>query len=602
MPDQDTVQVQMPDGRILTGPRKNLSIAIQMGGKVYDPSKAPKPKEEGTATKVARGATLGAFSGLGIPETQNPIADIGKGLESQGKEQASHPIRAALEGGTIGPLMQAVSVGKSIYGAGKEAVSGARSGDPEQAAHGASSALTQLLMMKGITKIPDVAAGRSEVGAAGKSLTREFMGVADKDVQPIIEKSKTDVAKAEATHAQKVEAIKQKTADKIADVQARKVEASKATTAAETKQAALITKKGPVYQRITDMADEAQANVREVDKKVRALEGARWNAFERKIDHPVVDWEPVQQAVAEAEDTMLKGSPENIAIFKSIMKEGDGPAGLDDASVFRGRGGGVDVKEFLSSIKDPAKRQQFIRDMQARGEDIGEGGSVPKEGATVPFQTARGFATEFNEKIYGRDLPSDVRRALRYVQDANDRQIVKAVAQAGGKDAVAEYQGLRSRWRDYMKAFYDKDSPIRKLKQGADPNDKLNPITGDEGERAISLFGKYRDLGADVQALGKIRALQKSLKELPSGKGKIPAGVEKPKIPDAPTTRALTLEEARRQKLEGAAKTYSHPPSRWELMFPPLHGYRLILKNLLQSKGFRDWLSKGDGGGVVPSN
>ena len=72
--------------------------------------------------------------------------------------------------------------------------------------------------------------------------------------------------------------------------------------------------------------------------------------------------------------------------------------------------------------------------------------------------------------------------------------------------------------------------------------------------------------------------------------------------PDAPTIRALTLEEARRQKLEGAAKSYSHPPSRWELMFPPLHGYRLILKNLLQSKGFRDWLSKGDGGGVVPSN
>jgi hypothetical protein len=180
--------------------------------------------------------------------------------------------------------------------------------------------------------------------------------------------------------------------------------------------------------------------------------------------------------------------------------------------------------------------------------------------------------------------------------------MVKSVAKAGGKDAVSEYQGLRSRWRDYMQAFYDKDSPIRKLKQGADPNDKLNPITGDEGERAISLLGKYRDIGADVQSLGKIRALYKSLKELPSGKGKMPADVEKPSIPDAPTNRALTLEESRRQKLEGAAKSYSHPPSRWELMFPPLHGYRLILKNLLQSKGFRDWLSKGDGGGVVPSN
>jgi hypothetical protein len=601
MPDQDTVQVQMPDGRILTGPRKNLPIAMQMGGKIYDPSKAVQPdKSSGQSAKDFGSELWRQVSPVGAAKgaaqlVAHPISSYEQDSAARAKilDQAKQSWKDKDYTGAAahGLYSMIPFMGTELERSGEQFQRG-------ETAKGLGSSVGIGLALSA----PAIAKGAGELAKpAIKSTAREFMGAADKDVQPIIEKSKADVAKAESKHADTVQSIKEKTAQKIADVQAKKVEASKATTAAETKQAALVTKKGPVYQRITDMADEAQANVREVDKKVRALEGARWNAFERKIDHPVVDWEPVQQAVAEAEDTMLKGSPENIAIFKSIMKEGDGPAGLADASVFRGSSG-VDVKEFLSSIKDPARKQQFIRDMQERGEDVSGGGPMPKEGATVPFQTARGFATEFGQKIYGRELPSDVRRALRYVQDANDRQIVKAVAKAGGKDAVAEYQGLRSRWRDYMQAFYDKDSPIRKLKQGADPNDKLNPIVGDEGERAISLFGKYRDIGADVQALGKIRALQKSLKELPGGKGKMPADVAKPSIPDAPTTRALTLEGARRQRLEGAAKSYSHPPSRWELMFPPLLGYRLILKNLLQSKRFREWLSKGDGGGVVPSN
>src|SRR4029077_618428 len=125
-----------------------------------------------------------------------------------------------------------------------------------------------------------------------------------------------------------------------------KLSASKQKTSAETKQAALVTKRGSVYQRMTEMADKAQANVRDVDTKVRALENAKWNAFRRDVGNPNVDWAPVQQAVIDAEQNILQGSPEKIALFKNIMQEGGGQPGVSEASVFKG-GRGVDVKEFL---------------------------------------------------------------------------------------------------------------------------------------------------------------------------------------------------------------------------------------------------------------
>ena len=485
MPDQDTVQVQMPDGRILTGPRKNLPIAIQMGGKIYDPS-SQKPPQVGAISRAASGAwdsvkemvphDLASLKSA----VENPPSS-GGAIVNMAQSMAQKMLEAKQSGGGAGEIV-ATGAGTAIGLPVDTIRSKAASGD---VAGTVGSAIPPVILaMLGLTEKGRTVV-RDTVSATSKPIMREFMGVADKDVQPAIKESQakataaqvkyhedmadatkkylddlkkvdednklgtdkhtaamskarqdheTEVAKieksnadAQKAHTDKIEEIKSKTAAKIADQKAKQIESSRAQTASQTKQSALATKKGPVYQRITDMADEAQANVREVDKKVRALENARWNAFEKEIDHPVVDWEPVQKAVVDAEDNILQGSPENVAIFRSIMKEGDGPGGLSDASVFRGSGG-VDVKEFLSSLQDPVKRQQVIRDMQARGEDVGGGGPMPKEGATVPFKTARGFATEFNEKIYGRDLPSDVRRALRFVQDENDKQLVKAMA------------------------------------------------------------------------------------------------------------------------------------------------------------------------------
>jgi hypothetical protein len=75
----DTVTVQKRDGSVVSIPKSSLSIAVSMGAKPYKPSSTAAPQES-TLTKVGRGAALGTFSGLGIPETQHPIPDLLRGL------------------------------------------------------------------------------------------------------------------------------------------------------------------------------------------------------------------------------------------------------------------------------------------------------------------------------------------------------------------------------------------------------------------------------------------------------------------------------------------------------------------------------------------
>lgn len=603
---------------------------------------APKPQSGGVLSRGASGAwdSTKEMAGNILPHSVGQWAQGSVDMVT-----GAAPIKAALgayqnyeqaRGKGEGPIQSAATAAGSTLGLPVKTIEGRSEKGDVAGTVGASIPPVLLALLGGSKK------GRAGIGEIGevaertpKSIAREFMGVAEKDVKPIIKDSAAKAAKAQteykasvakslvehekeladieakneaaqAKHAAKVEEVRTKAAEKISSQQEKAVTSSKAETAAQTKKS-VQTRQGPVYQRIVETADKAQANVQQVDTKVRALEGAKWNALRREIGPANVAWEPVQEAVSEAEENILKGSPENISIFKNILKEGEGI--LSQASVFRGGdiSGATNLKEVMRTM-DPVRRERFMRDLENRGVDIPEEhrGS-PRPGTEVPLDTARGYSTELGQKLYGREIPGDVRRALHSVQDAIEGETVKTIAKAGGKEAVMKYRQLRSNWRDYMEAFYDKDSPLRKLKEGQDPGDKLRPITGDEGDRAIKLFGKYKDLGADVGTMGRLRSLNTQIKELPSSAPKagtaeavslktpaapVPKQAPEFKAPAAPTDRPMNAEEARRSKLEAAAKTYSHPPSRWELMFPPLHAYRLALKNLLQSEGFREWLSK----------
>ena len=580
----------MPDGQVWTIPKANLAAAQARGAKPFQ-TQAAQTKQPSTYERL----TSPIDPGLEKFSQEHPIASIPlRALSSAGAAVFSTP--ESVYQMARHPIESAKSLGRDVAAWGKpETWKGAASVLPEAIGTGIGSVAAGEAVGKVTPKIGEVA------GKASKGAARELVGVGKGDIAKAIEDSHTKVTEAHenfqkqlAEHSEKVDKATAKVADKIADVQKKRVEASAKQTAAETRQAAISTKRGPVYQRLTGMADEASENVQLVDKKVRALESAKWNEFKKGLGGAEVEWTPWQKAVQEAQQNILGGVPENIAVFKQILKE-TGDDVLSDASVFKGenRPGAIDIKEFTRTL-DPRAQEQLMRELKGGTVPSLESGA-PTEGLKIPFDNARAWYTKLGQKIASVDMPNQVSRALRYVQDAGDAEITRSVAKSGGRAAVETYRKLKSDWRDYMQTFYDKDSPIRKLKEGKDPNDKLNPVVGDEGERAIQLFGKYRSLGADVQSLGKMRALFKSIKELPSSGAKMPgAKIEGPKIPkapEAPTEQPLTAEQARRAKLEKGAAQYAHPPSRWELVFPPLLAYKMLLKKALQNPAIQDWLA-----------
>jgi hypothetical protein len=627
MPQQgsDTVQVKTLDGKVWSIPKANLSQAQSRGAKLVDQPAAPTPKKEhGEFVK-------GFSSSLGLSSPDLSWGQIGKevlGNTIKGVTSEVGSLRKAVgeEKGipVIGtPFTDVLAIPHLIARGAEGMASGLEGGSKDVASGNVKRGGGELLGtsaqiaggMEGraaASKVPPV------VSSATKEFAKELVGIGEKDIAKTISDSasKVDKAKSESAeayqkalndHAAKVDKVVEATAKKIQKASEAKIEASKSKSAAETKQAALKTKRGPVYQKLVEQADAAQKSVKTMDTKIRAVENAKWNAFEGKkwdsgnaVKDTPVDWTAVQKAVQNAETETLQGSPENIAIFRNILKEGSGGGILEQASIFKNAGPVVDVKEIMRGMGE-GQRAKFLADMKSQGIDpLQQAGSQIKEGIAIPFKDARGYYTELGEKLYGaRNLPGDVRRALRQVREAVDGEITNTVAKAGGKDAISTYRQLKSHWRDYMEAFYDKDSPVRKLKEGLDPNDKLTPITGSDGARLIDLLGKYRNYDPQlVNQLGRLRSLHTSIKELPSSKGAMPQAVEKPKLPNAPaepepsTAQPMSAEQARLAKIQQAAQSYAHPPSRWELMFPPLLAYRLAIKKLLQSETVQKSLSR----------
>lgn len=160
------------------------------------PSTNLTPPPEATTTKIARGATLGALSGLGVPEKIDPAQNDWKNAW----DVTSGAVKNAAGGlaqMVTDPLGASLSVGKGLYNAGKEAWTGIHDKDPEQAAHGVGSFLAQAIMLKkagesaveGATRgVPDVAKAK---GMTAMGTTADTVGSFDK-IWPTIVKSAKD--------------------------------------------------------------------------------------------------------------------------------------------------------------------------------------------------------------------------------------------------------------------------------------------------------------------------------------------------------------------------------------------------------------------------
>ena len=376
----------------------------------------------------------------------------------------------------------------------------------------------------------EIERARTEHEAKLSSLEDEYQ----KRVNEVGRKTSED----EAAYRTKVEHAKDEYARKVAENEAKKVAASAKETGAETRRKTLTQqpRSGPVYQRLKGMADQVGDSVTKLDKTVRAAYNARYNAFRQAMGDAEGNLEPVQQAIVDAQDTILKGSPENIAIFKNLLKEGEDPL-LSQASVFKGASRGIDVKEVLSGLRSEGERNRFLKGLQAQDIPIEGPEPGPKEGATIPIDELQGYSTELGDKLYGSSsLSGDVRRALKYVKDAADKEIMR-VADSRGQGAIKRQ--LDRDWAQYMGDFYDSDGALHKLKNAINSDSRISMLSGGEGSRVVEEMGNYARFDPQVGLVGRIRSLVKQLRELPSTPGTMPGDVERPSFPTRPKTRGV---------------------------------------------------------------
>jgi len=398
------------------------------------------------------------------------------------------------------------------------------------------SALGQLALLK---------EGTEQGGKAGRAMARAPVGIG----ASAEEFARSSVEKATADHAAEVRKINQDYAlEKRAFDRAKSGEAIYRTDKAPpdvTKEMGGRVAQGPVKQRLMNFSDRVNEVAGKTQAAISKSFDNRYNLFRKSLgEDPQVSWTPVQEAVANAEKNILQGSPESLALFRNIMKEGPQ---LDEATVFRTTQkteAAANLKEMMQSrYMDEATKRRIEAQLTSQGiplEPAAKGPATITEGLNIPHKDAWGYAQELNAKMHGAHLPSDVYRALESVRDSVGKMLQEA---ADKKGAGGVWKQLQSDYSEYAQRFLDKDSPAYKLTHATNPEDRLGLISGKEGQNLIDTLHKYRGFGGDTEIAGKVRALQaaasKSIPEL--------AEPKPPTYPKAP--EAFDPGEWRRQRL-----------------------------------------------------
>jgi hypothetical protein len=601
----DTVRVQRPDGKTGTIPKSSLAQAQKNGWKVL-----PKT-DPGAVSRFG----MDVSKGMGLdPQGLVTAGAEGKSQIAEMAKQAGGAFLDYAKRGLHDPFRLATDPFDALASGLTKALGipdkGSALDKSQYHAPNFGQAVGAVASILGGAETSERAGARAST--TGKAAVRDLVGVGEIDVQRRLKSSAEKQAKAESSalerfqketqeaadkHAKAVESAKEKHAQAVQTAREKaqktkaeyseayrenlreRVQASAKETTARIKQQ-VSTGQGPVKQYIDAAVSDAAEHTRKIERQVFKTESAKWDAFTKSVGDPAIPTTPLREALDKAQG-MLTG--ETVPVFKKIINE----IGEEDA----------DLKKMLDNMA-PEVRERARQAGVAGTDDI-------------PLSTMRKIYTRLSRSIGASELPTDVARATGTVLDAADDSIAQAIKKKGGQGAVSEYRQLQADWRKYRQTFSDKNAPLRKLMEAKDPDARLKPITGDTGARAIDDLGQYRNLGADPNKLGRIRAIDTKIQEMSGSAGTMPAKPEpkgnltpaevalsdvpkgqtpKLKIPDT-KDRPQTVEEARRQILDYAAGRYSTPPTWMQLIFPHALGGKMIMKHALNNPRVVDWLA-----------
>jgi hypothetical protein len=393
-----------------------------------------------------------------------------------------------------------------------------------------------------------------------------------------VAKAGTDNAEIRAAHELDVQKIRNKYMTDLQDARQSATAKSAAESEATTKQKGLTKLGGPVYQRLQGMADKVTDNVNQLWTNVRARNTANWGALRIATGDATANLAPVQQAIVDAQQNILKGSPENLKIFNNILAEGQPKGGA------------------------------FID---------GESGLTPAiSSESIPVDDMRGYMTEIGDKLYsGGEVPGDVRRALKAVSDAGDKEVSRVYDAAGqGKT----YRSLKADYAQYAGDFLDHDGALYKLLHQAEPKDRIDLLGGDTGRAVTDALSNYaKDFNLNkaaksgemtpIQLTEATRNLQQQIRQMSRS---VPAEVPKPVMgqgapsvpyvpqppapePDPVNIKGFSPSQWRLNEMTKRSKMFTEQ-SRMEtgVLGAPTIPVRRTLGWLYNNPGFRGWMAE----------
>lgn len=584
-------------------PYDERNASIQRALATMPPKQQSLPTDnEGLGTKIGRGAALGGFSGLGIPETVTPVSDLAKGLNQQVNKAATTPW------GQGGPIYGTIAmIGNMLKGtasgewqSGKEAYQGVSQGDPELASHGLSSALTRLLMLKGMTEVPDsvssvpggVRGGVQDALGVGKNFIRqgaekvgdENAALLDKHTQATqdtlaAQKSKIDQAKisepqafaeAEAKHQQKVDLV------------------NKANSESQ----------GGYHQRLAhvDIADESAQKISDtlpnLYQRARAEAGAAYGPQPKgTFDHA-----ELKDAIEDAAQSKLQGNTKLPTAVSKIISDIDKPPEpslLDQASVFKGAGKSMrgqgkqldsstataDQRDMISRL-DPKAREKFLGGLsEQERSDLTQPESSPTKTTPIDAQRIHGFMSELGKAAQSGSLSGDEVSSINATRVMLEGRLRKLYDNEG---RLSDFQNGQAAWKQMANTFENTastakgGSPVARALATKDPvtgnlrSDYVQSILGDDKAHPVAqeLLGRYKHLGAPTSDLDVMKTnldAAKNLPNLPKWKA-APSGPEYPNFtkfgklpetPDAPTLKDYDPVDARKVALKQKASSLS---------------------------------------------
>jgi hypothetical protein len=372
---------------------------------------------------------------------------------------------------------------------------------------------------------------RGIVGAGTKNVERAVGEAGAADEEAIAEheaklteargKSRQALSWAQQQHEQELK--------EIADAEKENAEAQAKQAIAKARQGhevdlADFEKKAAEFKRASEIpgekrkaVDRLMASTKQAYAAVKAQLDQRWDNLRLKIGNETpVDMGPVADALQTARTKVLRGFPQDLQMFNSMLSE--------PAQELQAESGAWLPSSAVGGAKGPVEWEI-------------EGG----EPAPLTFDAARIRYSSLGAKIYesGGNLPGQVYRALKMVRDALGEQLENTAKAAGQgkqyKDLLADTTEFMNDWRD-MSPEARGGSPLARLRQAVDAPVAERKAEGSSGERLVKLLDKYREYGADPDAARQVRDLGEEAKSLGKVKEPAPPGEAKVKFPSGPPT------------------------------------------------------------------